>query len=143
MKKLLLLLLFASTIAMAQRGEKLKAYKTAFITEALDLTASEAEKFWPIYNVHEDKMMALRKSERKEIFETVRHNLESLSEEEANKLIDRMVDLKSKEFTYEKELIQNLKGILPAKKIIRLKKAEEEFKHMLLDKFRNRKGRHP
>ncbi|MAO09147.1 MAG: sensor of ECF-type sigma factor [Alteromonas sp.] len=128
---------------MAQRGEKLKAYKTAFITEALDLTASEAEKFWPIYNVHEDKMMALRKSERKEIFETVRHNLESLSEEEANKLIDRMVDLKSKEFIYEKELIQNLKGILPAKKIIRLKKAEEEFKHMLLDKFRNRKGRHP
>ena len=67
MKKLFFTIaLLIATLSFAQHGDKIKAYKAAFITEALDLTAAEAQQFWPIYNEHEDKLMDLRKKERKE-----------------------------------------------------------------------------
>ncbi len=146
MKKILFILVILTPfLAIAQkgdRGEKLKAYKTAFITEVLDLTSAEAEKFWPVYNAHEDKMMELRKSERSEIFQIVRGDLDGLSEADANALLDKAINFKSKELDYEKELVANLKGVISSKKILKLKKAEEEFKRMLLDKFRGR-GKRP
>ena len=71
MKHILILFLLIATTASAQRGDKIKAYKTAFLTESLELTSDEAEKFWPIYNAHEEKLRTLRKQERKEIFEII------------------------------------------------------------------------
>jgi hypothetical protein len=57
MRKLLLILfLFLSSayICNAQDGnkdkEKIEAVRTAYITNQLNLTPEEAQKFWPIYN---------------------------------------------------------------------------------------------
>jgi Spy/CpxP family protein refolding chaperone len=143
MKNILVIFLLIATTASAQRGDKIKAYKTAFITESLELTSAEAEKFWPVYNAHEDKLTALRRQERKEIFEIIKGDFNSLTEAEANALLDKAISLKEKEFLYQKELVQNLKGILPAKKILKLKRAEEEFKRTLLNKMKNRRGGRP
>lgn len=141
MKHILILLLLTTSISFAQRGDKIKSLKRAFITEELDLTSSEAEKFWPIYNAHEDKMEALRKQERQEIFQLLRGNkIETLSDAEANVLIDKGIQFKSQEFEYNKELVQNLKGVIPSKKILMLKRAEQEFKRLLIDKVKGRKG---
>jgi len=54
--KVLILTLFVSASVFAQRPdrEKIKVLKIAHITEQLDLTKVEAQKFWPIYNAHED-----------------------------------------------------------------------------------------
>jgi len=143
MKNILILLLLIATTASAQRGDKIKAYKTAFISESLELSSNEAEKFWPIYNAHEEKLRTLRKQERKEIFEIIKGDFNSLSDAEANALLEKAISLKEKEFLYQKELIQNLKGILPAKKILKLKRAEEEFKRTLLNKMKNKRGEKP
>lgn len=35
------------------RGEKIQALKIAFITQKLELTSDEAQKFWPVYNRYE------------------------------------------------------------------------------------------
>jgi len=141
MKQLLILLLLTSTLSFSQRGDKIKALKTAFITEELNLTPAEAEKFWPIYNAHEDKMEALRKSERREIFQALRGgNLDNLSDSDAEALIQKSIQLKTKEFENHKQLVNDLKGVISSKKILQLKLAEEAFKRRLLDKIKNRKG---
>lgn len=53
-KFLLILFLFISSayICNAQRGgdEKINTVKIAYITNQLNLTPAEAQKFWPIYN---------------------------------------------------------------------------------------------
>ena len=36
-------------------NEKIRRAKIALITERLDLTPEQAEKFWPIYNAYEEK----------------------------------------------------------------------------------------
>lgn len=69
-KYLLFLLVFFGTfsVAFAQnsnaRNEKIKALKIAFITQKLHLTATEAEKFWPVYNQYENEIRQLRADNR-------------------------------------------------------------------------------
>lgn len=65
MKKYLLLImvLFGSlSFAAAQnaRSEKIQALKVAFISQKLNLTSVEAEKFWPVYTQYENEIKALR-----------------------------------------------------------------------------------
>ena len=144
MKNLLLLIILASSTAIfAQnsRHEKIRALKVAHITEQLALTTSEAEKFWPIYNASEEKMHDIRKAERKEILGKVKTNFESLTESEANALIEKSLDLKRKELQIYSDLVANLKGIIPSKKIILLRKSEEDFKRKLLERYKNKKGK--
>jgi hypothetical protein len=57
---LILTLFFGSfSFAVAQndnkesRTEKVQALKIAFITQKLELTSTEAQKFWPVYNRYE------------------------------------------------------------------------------------------
>ena len=144
MKNSIYFLLFLATttlVAQGSRHEKIKALKVAHITEQLDLTSEEAAVFWPIYNVAEEKMENLRKTERREIMEKIRDGIESLSDAEANELIDKSVALKRKELEIYSVLVSELKGKLPPKKIILLRKVEDDFKRKLLERFKKRRGR--
>jgi hypothetical protein len=62
MKQLILILtLFFGSFSFAKaqndnkenRTEKVQALKIAFITQKLELTSAEAQKFWPVYNRYE------------------------------------------------------------------------------------------
>ena len=62
MNKLKLITLFVayllSTNSYCQKRKninniRVKAYKIAYITDQLNLSAKEAENFWPVYNAHE------------------------------------------------------------------------------------------
>jgi hypothetical protein len=43
-------LFLSAYICTAQPGQRLEALKIAFITKELNLTATEAQSFWPYYN---------------------------------------------------------------------------------------------
>jgi hypothetical protein len=66
MKKYLLILIiilgsFSFVSAQnGQRAEKVQELKIAFITQKLQLTSAEAEKFWPVYNSYENEIKQLR-----------------------------------------------------------------------------------
>ncbi|WP_094745998.1 hypothetical protein [Aequorivita soesokkakensis] len=139
MKKLIFIFLLATITMQAQDGkhEKIKALKTAYITEKLSLTSTEAEKFWPIYNKYEDKFHALRKKEKSEIYKKLRDGLDNMNDVEANALIDTSLSLESEELELRKQMIAELRGVISPKKIIILKKTEDDFKRELLDRYRN------
>ena len=89
MKKLMIILFLATLGMNAQdrKFEEIKAHKTAFITEQVNLTSTQAEKFWPIYNKHEQEVMALRKTQL-EGFKTLRNkNVDDLSEAKAKAML--------------------------------------------------------
>ncbi len=142
MKKMIFIFLLATLTIQAQDGkhEKIKALKTAYITEKLALTSSEAEKFWPIYNRYDVKFHDLRKKEKTEIYQKLRDGLDNLNEAEANNLIDRSFLLESEELELRKQMIAELRGVISPKKIIILKKTEDDFKRELLERYRNSKS---
>lgn len=142
-KNLLLVVTFfisASFFAQRKEGDKrsqIKALKVAYITTELNLTSDEASKFWPIFNTFEDKQRAIRK-ENMLLFKN-KSQAENLSEREASNLITEMESLETELYELKKKFISNLKDILPAVKIIKLKQAEDDFSRKLLQQYRSRK----
>lgn len=137
---ILFFLLAASLQAQDGKHEKIKALKTAYITEQLALTAAEAEKFWPVYNKYDEKFHELRKKEKMEIYKKLNESLENLSEAEANELIEKNLSIETEEVALLKQRTAELRGVISPLKIITLKKVEYSFKKELLDRYRNNKG---
>jgi hypothetical protein len=122
------------------KKEKIRAMKVAFMTTELDLTSSEAEKFWPIYNTYDDKQFELRHQKMKTYFKKIKGiDINKMSEKEAVILLDQINENEEDLFDLKKKLMVNLKAILPSAKIIKLKIAEEDFNRKLLQQY-NDKG---
>lgn len=141
MKKLLFIVFLFTVGLYGQEGkhEKIKALKITYITEKLSLTSAEAEKFWPVYNNYDEKFHAIRKKERNEIFKKLQNGLENISDAEANTLIDRSLILESEGLELRKQMIADLRKVISPKKIITLKKTEDDFKRELLDRYRHQR----
>jgi len=140
MKKLIIILFLATLGMNAQdrKFEEIKAHKTAFITEQVNLTSTQAEKFWPIYNKHEQEVMALRKTQL-EGFKTLRNkNVDDLSEANAKAMLLKHGQVKAQLTKKMVQLISLLEGVITPQQTIKLLMAEEGFKKRLLKRFRGR-----
>ena len=140
MKKLMIMLFLATLGMNAQdrKFEEIKAHKTAFITDRVNLTSTQAEKFWPIYNKHEQEVMALRKTQL-EGFKTLRNkNVDDLSEAKAKAMLLKHGQVKAQLTKKMVQLISLLEGVITPQQTIKLLMAEEGFKKRLLKRFRGR-----
>lgn len=141
MKKILIILtLFLTFNSFAQeRGsnhERIKALKIAFISEHLQLTEIEAQQFWPIYNTYEEENQKLRKQGLGR-FKDV--DFESISEDNAKTQLQNMLNNENKKHNLRQQFLKDLMKVLPAKKIILLKAAEDNFKRKMMERLRGRK----
>ena len=137
-----LLVLFVSFSFYAQsdktdeKREKIKAYKISFLTTELDLSSSEAEKFWPIYNAYDDKQFELRHDKMKTYWRKLDdNNVNSISEKEAAKLLSQIESTDKELYLLREKYMTNLKKILSSKKILKLKKSEDDFNRKLLKQY--------
>ncbi len=143
-KTILIILFFLSISSFAQQGmnekkEQIKALKVGFITNELALTTEEASKFWPIYNAFDDKQFELKHHKMRALKARMDDEaLDKLSEKQAATLLAQMESNEDELCQLRKKFIANLKGVLPAKKIIKLKKAEDDFYRKLLQQYRNK-----
>ncbi len=137
---LLVLVFFCSITTRAQddRHSKIKALKIAYITDKLSLSTAEAQKFWPIYNEYEETISQLRRVEFNEIKAKFRNQgFIDMSEQEANAVLSKMLDIETQRLEARKKLVAKLKQVFSAKKIILLKKTEDDFNKELLKRLRN------
>lgn len=145
MKNIILsVLLLFTVISFGQdykeKREKIKALKVAFITEELELTTDEAQKFWPIYNANEEKQFELRHKKMRSIISKFDDsNFDKISEKEAVSLIDQIEIIDDELHNSKKLYIKELKTVFSAKKIIKLKKAENDFNKKLMKQYRGKK----
>ena len=121
--------------------QKIKTLKIAFLTEQLNLTASEAEKFWPIYNVYNSETHDLYRKKSESIKNELKtaKTIDSIEESRALVLFDMMQSLEKKKFEETQKYYRKLKTILPIKKILKLRLAEREFGRKLMRKYRRKR----
>lgn len=144
MKKYLLLacLILSSVTLMAQppgrKGmkEKIKTLKIAFITEKLDLTSSEAEKFWPIYNAFDSSFMKLKHESMRSLKENLNKEIETLTEKEAASNLNELTAIEDQLTQLKQGFRSQLEGVISNKKILLLKIAEDGFNRRMMDKLR-------
>lgn len=143
MKKIFIVLcvILATSSTFSQssdKREKIKSLKVAFITERLTLTETEAQKFWPIYNTYEtekDIQRRLGYEKRKEISDDV-------SESQAKVILIDFIKFERDRESLRVDFIESLlqQKVLPAKKILKLKTAEDEFNRKMLHEYKKRHG---
>ena len=127
------------------RWEKYKTEKVAFLTTNLDLTPQEAQKFWPIYN-QMDKEKSEAQIKRRELERKVRDSGETLSDEESIKLTREFTSNMKKEGALNVKYNEEFLKILPPQKVLKLYKAENEFRMYMIRKYRDQRRneeRHP
>ncbi|KQB39495.1 MULTISPECIES: hypothetical protein [Flavobacterium] len=125
-----------------EKREKIKAYKVSFLTTELELTSTEAEKFWPIYNAYDDKQFELRHQKMKTYMRKLDDdNINSMSEKEAVTLLSQMESTDKELYLLRDKYMTNLKKVLSAKKILKLKKSEDDFNRKLLQQYRDKAGK--
>jgi hypothetical protein len=141
---LILILFVFVQAAWAQRGgpykEKVDALKVGFITKKLDLTAGEAQKFWPVYNKYHE-LLEKNRSGMKEILGEQLGNLDKMTSAEADKALLEMQAMRSQELEVLKLYTLEFKKILPTQKVVKLFIAEQEFKRELLRQLKEQRRR--
>jgi len=134
--------------AIAQQGgeshearmEKYRSEKVSFLTTRLDLTPTEAEKFWPIYNQMDKERWEAQKA-RRDLENKVSAAEESLSDNEIIKLTREFSGSMQKEGVLMVSYNEKLLKVLPPKKVLKLYKTENEFRMHMIKKYRdNDKG---
>jgi len=121
-----------------ERKDKIKSLKIAFISQKLALTSVEAEKFWPVYNKYDDKIMALKEAQMK-----LRVGKKNSTDEDALKKIEEAEAIESEVMLLKKKMRAELIPIITAEKVVTLERLEHEFHRKILEKLKSRKGNRP
>ncbi|MCM0668044.1 sensor of ECF-type sigma factor [Flavobacterium tyrosinilyticum] len=130
---------FAQSGKIDEKREKIKAFKVSFLTTELELTSTEAEKFWPIYNAYDDKQYELKYLKMKTYLRQLKDdNLKNLSDKEAATLLSQIESTDKEIYQLREKYMSSLKKVLPAKKILLLKKSEDDFNRKLLQQYRDK-----
>jgi hypothetical protein len=128
-----------SVTGLAQDGENLKKIESAriaLITERLELTPEQAEKFWPLYREYVAKRQDLRREfldARKAVDE------KQMTDAESKRLLDKGLELKERQLTLDKLYSERLSTVITTRQILQLRKAEDDFREMLLDRLERRR----
>jgi hypothetical protein len=116
--------------------EKIEAARIGLITERLQLTPEQAEKFWPVYREFAGKQMELRK-ELKIARKDIDPNNPDPQKEQA--LVDLGLKLKQRELDLEKDYSGRILKVISAQQMLNLRGAEKDFRLMILNQLQQRR----
>lgn len=131
-------LFFSMSFSFAQRENghsKLKAIKVGMITEELNLSEGQAQKFWPLYNTYTDEKNAIHRSIR------VKNRVSKTNELDEDDLIqnqDDILTLKKEEINLTRKYRDNFLKIISAQQYAKLMETERKFNDLLLQKLKER-----
>ncbi|MFW5793055.1 MAG: hypothetical protein ACOCWC_02135 [Bacteroidota bacterium] len=119
-----------------QKHEKIKARKIAYITQKMDLTTDEAQKFWPLYNEFDSKRESLMHG--KSFSNDPDFNIDDMTDEELLDYMDKEIANAEELVSLRREYHEKYLQILPPKKVALLYKAEKDFNRELFREMRQR-----
>ncbi len=131
---------FAQEPSKEKKEDKVKAWKIAFITERLDLTSEEAQKFWPIFNAYEAECKALKEKYK---VDPDANKDGTVSEEEAEKALAKQIEVRQAKVDLMKKYNTEFKKAISASKIVKLHQANDDFKKVLLERLKKMQQNKP
>ncbi len=136
------LLLLGVVICQAQPAknrmeERIAAFKVNFFTHQLQLSPEESQKFWPIYNQYEKDKENLRNQYRLD------RRIELMSDEEVADFISQHLEFEEKMVALKRDFFNQVREVLPIRKVAMIPKVEQRFKKALLDEMRQRRDDRP
>ena len=116
--------------------EKINGLRIAYLTDKLGLTSEQAEKFWPVYREFAQKRMDIRAELRTAQKGIDKNNPDPKKQQE---LVDLSLKVKQRVLDLEKDYSGRLMKVVSAEQMLRLPKAEAEFRAYLNDLIQQRR----
>jgi hypothetical protein len=109
--------------------EKLKADKKLMVTKYMALTASEAKKFWPVYEEYQKDLQKIdqRLLNLLQSYAADYRN-KSLTDEKAQKLLDEWITIENDDAKRRAAYVPKVMQALPPKKAARYLQIENEYR---------------
>jgi len=123
------------------RREKMKKYRTWKMTEYLDLTSEQSQKFFPEYNEFENKMMEKGKEFKDYIIyidSLVQKEAYKPTEKDYHKFLQRIDEFEQHKIRMKKDFLEDIDSILTTKQKIKLLIFDDKFKHEMFMKLRKK-----
>jgi hypothetical protein len=137
---LILNFLIILSVQAQRRGidrERLEAARIAFITTRLDLSPEQAQNFWPIFNEFNEQ----REEKLKQIASlNPRSNTESISKEEAQRLIKQRFELQRELIEDEEAFVQKAATVISYQQILQLNSINREFARSIYQRQRQNRN---
>ena len=108
-----------------------RTQKVAIITEVMGFTDAEDAAFWPLYREY-DLEMAKLGDERTAMISEYAKNYANLTDDVADKLVTRALDLESRRQAAKARVYEKVKGVLPARTAARFLQVEHQLQ-LLID----------
>jgi Spy/CpxP family protein refolding chaperone len=123
--------------------ERLESAKIAYITRELDLTPSEAQAFWPVYNAMEAEMKKAQRDPIRESMKTMKAEggIDNLTDAQAREVLANLEKVAAEREAVRRKYQKEFLKVLPAKKVLKLHLAERKFKQEVLERLKE--GRPP
>lgn len=125
--------------AIAQQNgrleERVESQRIGFITQRVDLSAEQAQKFWPVYNAYRKEERELQKSR------APGQKFQSMTDDEAVAFVDNLMVVEQKILDLRKGFINDIQSMLQPRQILRFLQAERAFKERLVEVLRRERDR--
>ena len=120
--------------------EKMKAARVAFLTTELDLSAEEAQAFWPVYNQAQEEKDAAFKATRSAYRAMTAAVKEGKSDKEVAALLKAYLKAAKVPAELDEEYAPEFLKVLPATKVAKLFASEEKFRKMQFQNMQGNRG---
>jgi hypothetical protein len=112
--------------------EKLKADKKLIVAKYMELTESEAKRFWPVYEDYQKDLQKIHERLGNLLRSyAAEYRKNSLSDEKAKALLDEWIAIDQDQAKQRKAFAPKVLKALPAKKAARYLQIENEFRTLL------------
>lgn len=117
--------------------DRIEAARAAVITEQLNLTPEQAQKFWPVYNEYSQKREVLRR----EFFEERRKIDPANPDPKAEERVFNLgLTIRQRELDLDKEYSSKMMGVITGQQMLKLRHAERNFQQMVMNQLQQRRN---
>lgn len=118
-----------------QAQDRIRSLKIAFITEKLNLTPEESEKFWPVYNQYEAEQKRIRQKYRSD------QDINTLTDQEVERAVLDRFEMEEELIKLKRDYFQKMKAFMAVRKIALLQRSEQEFNRELLKRIQEARNK--
>ncbi|MCC9134928.1 hypothetical protein ACFSKU_19485 [Pontibacter silvestris] len=126
---------FAQSDSSHEKRENIASAKVAFLTDKMELSQDQSQKFWPVYNEFEAKRREIVKAYRSRH----RPDLDTMNNQEVKAMVDNYFIMREKELALEKEYAAKYQKVISVKQLVKMYRGEREFTKLLLKKLDDKK----
>ena len=124
------LFLVSGSFAQNKGKSDIRSIKIAMLTDRMNMTPQQSQKFWPLYKRYEDELRVIWRQKK-----VIREN--SKNSKNPRQDLDRMEQLDGRQLSIKAKYKDEFLKVISARQLAAMNAAEADFKRLLIERWKN------